>query len=144
MDNKIIEIHAGFPYGLNSREGLLRVLKSCRASTFLWDLKKDSAIFDDNAQEVYGLVPDSFDYYLNNIVHPDDREKLSKSLHQIISSKKFGITSYRIIRPDNNQTVVLCVIGYPSYDEDEIPLYMEGISIVTEKLFSVEEEKTGY
>jgi PAS domain S-box-containing protein len=88
-----------------------------------WDIANNKTSWSDPLYRVYGirredLVP-SYEGYLS-LVHPDDREKISGEIENILRGGKNSWYEHRIIRPDKtvrhhhvNVTVVLGDAGQP-------------------------------
>ncbi|MDA6070038.1 CHASE3 domain-containing protein [Flavobacterium sp. AC] len=72
-------------------------------STWQWDLDSDKIDYSDNQYRLLGYEPNAFvpvkETFLE-FVHPDDKEKVAKSMENIVEKKQLPFVYYKITRPD--------------------------------------------
>lgn len=94
---------------------LKMALDAARMLAIEWDLTTDTITLSDNATDILGQLPPSI---FNNsdeafkLVHPDDVERLRTVIIDAIAAKKEFQVQYRVVRPDNKQSVWIEEKGY--------------------------------
>lgn len=72
-------------------------------STWQWDLDSNKIDYSDNQYRLLGFEPNAFvpvkETFLE-FVHPDDKEKVAKSMENIVEKKQLPFVYYKITRPD--------------------------------------------
>lgn len=84
-----------------------------------WTLSTNSVIWSDELYRIYGLAPQScgitFETFLAR-VHPDDREKVTRSVSEAVKNQSAFRYRERIVRPDGSVRE-LDSLGEPRFDE---------------------------
>ncbi len=68
-----------------------------------WDLATNHVTYSTNALEIYGIALDDYDGQLETVFkvfHPDDQEKVQKSMEEMLAEKKPRKFKYRIVKSD--------------------------------------------
>jgi PAS domain S-box-containing protein len=101
------------------------------AQTVAWRLEPEgmTVTTSENAAEVYGLPTGSSPATLVRLLHPDDVEHYQSTLTQAVERRDSYITQYRIIRPDNGETVWIEERGNTVCDADGKVRFVAGVSI---------------
>ncbi|MFG4001670.1 CHASE3 domain-containing protein [Flavobacterium aquidurense] len=72
-------------------------------STWQWDLDSNKIDYSDNQYRLLGFEPNAFvpvkETFLE-FVHPDDKDKVAKSMENIVEKKQLPFVYYKITRPD--------------------------------------------
>ncbi len=93
-----------------------------------WDIVSGNLYMSDEASRIYGFGPQAFPATLDacfQAVHPDDRDRVSESVHQTISSGQPFDNEFRILRPDGTLRHVH-ERGEASFGDDSTPVRMIG------------------
>ena len=84
-----------------------------------WDLRAGSRVWSDQLSRIFGLrpgqVPSAFDGFYP-LVHPDDRERMSRLAQDALRTGKSCESQFRIVRPDG---VVRTIHNQARVDRDE-------------------------
>ena len=76
-----------------------------------WNLLTDNVWWNDSISDVFGLVKSELEMgseSWTNRIHPDDRERVLHSIHDVIDSdKKLWSDAYRFIKSDGHSAVVI-------------------------------------
>jgi PAS domain S-box-containing protein len=91
-------------------------LQAARMVAWTWDPRKDQIATTDSFAEVYGLSPIQYAEQGFALLHPDDRERHSRIVTQAAAAQTPYHSEFRIIRPDNGQTVWLDERAVPIFD----------------------------
>lgn len=74
-----------------------------------WDIVKNELYWSDEIYRIFGLSPHEFgatyEVFLN-LVHPDDRELVKKSVNEALSGKKSYSIDHRILLPNGSERIV--------------------------------------
>ena len=102
------------------------------AGVSLWDITVDTGHIwtTEKAKEYFRFVPNdeiTIESFLN-IVHPDDREGLRRTVEETMQSGKDNSAEYRIVRPDGSIRWVLSR-GRPFPASSQAPARLMGLSI---------------
>ncbi|MCG9790961.1 PAS domain-containing protein [Flavobacterium algicola] len=71
--------------------------------TWEWDLIENKISYSDNFYRILGTEPQSFeanDENFDQYVHPEDKDKVSSIVDNILTNKELPYSYFRIIRPD--------------------------------------------
>ncbi|MDB5195693.1 MAG: hypothetical protein JWP88_63 [Flaviaesturariibacter sp.] len=118
------------------QERLENTRKIARIGYWEYDFIKKKGRATDGLYEIYGLHRSShpevtFDLFLS-IVHPDDRERLSTHISNLLE-KKLVEEEHRIIHPDG-RIIYVHHSGNTTYDENGNALYVSGaVQDITER-----------
>ncbi|WP_375767361.1 PAS domain-containing protein [Archangium gephyra] len=86
-----------------SEAHLRRTLKAAEAGAWEWDLRDRCVVWTPNIEPMYGMAPGTFlgtpDAALA-LVHPEDRERVSRTLAQSVRDQSEHRLEYRILRMD--------------------------------------------
>ena len=64
-----------------TNESLSLAQRAANAGVWDWDLASDKVYVSPEYRDVYGMTPDTplnYDFWLNNIVHPEDRKRVDE------------------------------------------------------------------
>ncbi|WP_235526243.1 PAS domain S-box protein [Nostoc piscinale] len=121
-----------------SEQRLKLALWAGNTGTWDWDLQTNEVIWSDHLFSLFGLTPDTFDVsyenFLNQIVHPEDRERLHQSVLRAIDQQVPHDIEFRFLYPDGTVGWSLCK-GQVLYSKTTgEPLQMIGVNMdITEK-----------
>ncbi|MCZ6780030.1 MAG: PAS domain S-box protein, partial [Nitrospirae bacterium] len=93
-----------------------------------WDIVSGNLYMSDEASRIYGFEPQAFPATLDacfQAVHPDDRDRVSESVDQTISSGQPFDNEFRILRPDGTLRHVH-ERGEASFGDNGAPVRMIG------------------
>jgi PAS domain S-box-containing protein len=84
--------------------------------------------------EIFCYTQNEFDAGINamDLIHPDDREKLSKRIEQVFKGITVGPIEYRMLRKDGSKVVVF-VNSNPIYEDDQISGIRASMTDITEQ-----------
>ena len=89
---------------LSEKEERLRLaLEGSQTATWDWNLQTGQISWDAYNYRLYGLRPGGFDGTFKqfiSLVHPQDRESVSKTFLQAVETKKEFLVEYRVVLPD--------------------------------------------
>src|SRR6201998_3952188 len=74
-----------------------------------WDLETNVIVWSDETYRIFGLSPQErpMDLATNRgMVHPDDRESLYGRVDADLSSGRYPIAEFRVVRPDGEVRMV--------------------------------------
>jgi PAS domain S-box-containing protein len=121
-----------------SEQRLKLALWAGNTGTWDWDLQTNEVIWSDHLFSLFGLTPDTFDVsyenFLNQIVHPEDRERLHQSVLRAIDQQVPHNLEFRFFYPDRTVGWSLCK-GQVLYNKTTgEPLQMIGVNMdITER-----------
>ncbi|MCD6062750.1 MAG: domain S-box protein [Flavipsychrobacter sp.] len=94
------------------------------------DVKTNELLWSEGLYRLYGLepsnVPPSSEYFLQHIVHPDDRDIAAKYIDSLWKANTEAV-EYRILRPDGEERWV-CVKAQMEFGKDGSLAFIRGIS----------------
>ncbi|HYC41989.1 MAG TPA: EAL domain-containing protein [Noviherbaspirillum sp.] len=111
------------------REGMI----VARMLVWDWDIKADRVMFSENAAEIIGP---SFDDHASVLeaVHPDDIQAVREAPFRASRERPRYRLEYRLIRPDNGNTVWLESRGHVVFNADGAPIFVKGVALdITER-----------
>ncbi len=128
-----------------SQERFQLVTQATNDAVWDWNLFSDEIWWNDGIHKLFGYTPEEMDGNISTwhgSLHPDDRERVVRDLHQHIDAGKANWSAeYRFRRKDGTYAFVIDR-GYVVYDQDEMPVRMIGsVMDVTERK-SLEEQLT--
>jgi PAS domain S-box-containing protein len=98
---------------------LARAQQITHIGSWEWTLRTNTVVWSDELYRIYGLAPKAcsitFESFLAR-VHPDDREKVSRSVSEAVKNKSPFRYRERILRPDGSVRE-LDSMGEPRFDE---------------------------
>ena len=98
--------------------------------SFIWDLRNDSLFWSPNMYEIHGLDKDTFTGNLtdisNQLIHPDDRERIRIEIGKMIESGRVWSMEFRIVRPDGEERIMRSS-GEFEFDESGAPIRCLGV-----------------
>jgi two-component system, cell cycle sensor histidine kinase and response regulator CckA len=124
-----------------NQEQLWLAHQAARMGTWRWDIGANTLRWDDGLRELYGLGPgDSVDGYDDFIgrVHPDDRERVGRSVQQALGGSGTLDYEFRILLPDG-RIRWLADLGRVATDPAGKPLYVAGVCLDVTERKTVEE-----
>ena len=126
----------------NSQVRLINAQRIAHLGNWDWDIVKNKAYCSDGVDRIFGFKFEEFgrtyEAYLN-IVHPDDRKFIEKSMEEAFSGAKPFSVDHRIISPDGTVRIVH-VETEAAFDEAGKPVRMSGtIQDITERRRAEEE-----
>jgi PAS domain S-box-containing protein len=112
-----------------SEQSLNMALQIAHMGCWEWDIQDNSEIWSDELLRIFGYNPGevepSHDLFLKSI-HPDDRERVLKTLENALASIEQFKVEFRIILPDKAERI-LKYQGEVFRDKDSNPLKVVGI-----------------
>jgi PAS domain S-box-containing protein len=109
-----------------------------------WIPNTNYVYWDETAESLYGYEAGGFSRTteeLNERIHPEDREKLWKTIKESLTTKKPYIIDHRIIRKDGVQRWVQ-ESGMALYDKNEQPYHMMGtVMDITDRVVAEADQK---
>jgi len=124
-----------------SEEQLKLALASGRMGTWTISLANNKFALSDEAYMIFGLGKecDTTDSAINELIHPDDRERVSQALSRAIRSGESYSDKYRILRPDG-EVRWLNSRGQAVYDSENKPFLLAGIVMDISETKAVEQK----
>ncbi|MFG0329726.1 MAG: PAS domain S-box protein [Phycisphaerales bacterium] len=119
-----------------SEERLTMAMKAGRMGAWEWDIRTNEIRWSSTLEEIHGLEPGSFggtfaDFQAD--MHPDDRDRVLKTIRRSVDERTDYHIEYRMIRPDG-RLGWLEARGRLLLDKDGEPLRMAGVCAdVTER-----------
>jgi PAS domain S-box-containing protein len=92
-----------------SRAWLEEAQRVAHLGYWIWDLETNKVIWSDETSRIFGLVPQvgSFDVAkVFEMIHPDDRDAVSRATEGAIRSRTRADCEHRLFRPDGEMRVV--------------------------------------
>jgi PAS domain S-box-containing protein len=71
--------------------------------TWRWDMASGSTVWDERLESMFGLAPGGFDGSFEtyvSLLHPDDRERVLRSVAEAVESKSVYRVEHRVVWPD--------------------------------------------
>ena len=113
----------------SERDILKQTQALTRTGSWAWQVSTGQLWWSDETYRICGLDPQEFpatyDAFLE-FVHPDDREKVDRSVRDAVTERKPYAVEHRMIRPSGELRHVK-ETGQVTYDLDGTPLRMLGI-----------------
>ncbi|MBC7533780.1 MAG: PAS domain S-box protein [Oligoflexus sp.] len=127
-----------------SQEKLALALCVSKVGFFNWDIFGDKVEFSKQVAEDFGLDGEPINLQgLLDIIHPDDRVKLSDMIQEFLKGDETGPKECRVLRPDG-EIVWVDLKGHMTFDSDGRPLRFFGTSInITERKRIEDELRSG-
>ncbi len=114
-----------------SESELKKAQHFAHVGNWTWDIKTDHLNCSDEMLNIFGINKDDFsgdmNYMINNVIYPEDREKVIDSMRSIICGEKPYSLEYRIILPDKTVRYILVETGEVLMDESGKPYQLSGI-----------------
>ncbi len=92
-----------------SEASLAEAQRLAHIGNWNWDIVNDEVTWSDEIYRIFGLGPleaeASYENFLN-IVHPDDRETIAKSITNALNEKELFNVEHRILLPDKTERFV--------------------------------------
>jgi PAS domain S-box-containing protein len=124
-----------------NQEQLWLAHQAARLGTWRWDVGTNVLRWDDGLRELYGLGPDDsvsgYDDFMGR-VHPDDRERVGRSVQQALTGSGTLDYEFRVLLPDG-RVRWLADLGRVTTDPAGKPLYMAGVCLDVTERKTVEE-----
>ncbi|MCP2598585.1 GAF domain-containing protein, partial [Candidatus Aminicenantes bacterium AC-335-L06] len=111
-----------------SEAQLSQAQRIARIGSWEWDIINEKVYGSDETYRILGLKPQDFSSIPKaflNLVHPEDRELVRKTIVEAMRKKKSFNIEYRIIRPDRKIRNIHCQ-GKIFYDDTGSPIRMFG------------------
>jgi PAS domain S-box-containing protein len=111
---------------MNERLKLAQV--ASKSGTWDWDITKNTLYWSEEFLKIFGMPADvtpGFESWKNTL-HPDDIQKVSKSIQDAIDQKKDLLNDYSIITP-SGETKWIRATGKTTYDKNNKPVRMIGL-----------------
>ncbi len=93
----------------HAQEQLAEAQRLAHLGSFEWELETNRVTWSDELFRIHGLAPTkgnvSFEHYLAR-VHPDDRERVRRTIADAIQERRSFAFDRRVIRPDRKVRVV--------------------------------------
>jgi PAS domain S-box-containing protein len=107
------------------------------SNTGIWeiDISTGKIYLDDFCYDFFGFTQDTFNGNFENIlelVHPDDRDKMSAELERAISNEVNFNVEYRLLRTQKNMSYVLAK-GHVIYDKEGRRRFVATFTDITER-----------
>lgn len=125
-----------------SQTSLANAQRIAHIGNWEWDVVKNSVTWSDEVYRIFGIEPQAFvatyEAFID-LVHPDDREFVKKSIHDALYERKPFCIDHRIIVSDGSLRFAHCE-GEVIFDSTGRPVQMNGIiQDITERK-QIEEE----
>ncbi|MBD3182541.1 PAS domain S-box protein, partial [Candidatus Poribacteria bacterium] len=109
--------------------------------SYVWDMRDDSLEWSKNMYAIAGLDPDNFAGNLSEVIqnnlHPDDRDRVTKEIQDMIKNKKTASMEFRLIRPDGDERYLRSGAEF-IFDENGNPIKTVGVHFDLTKLREME------
>lgn len=120
-----------------SRENMARAQSLAAIGSFDRDLVTGASQWTEQMFRILGLdpaVPRPTENELDNVVHPEDRERFHKACQDELAGKPLGPFEYRIVRVDNREERIVRRDSQVTFDADSRPLRVFGtLQDITER-----------
>jgi PAS domain S-box-containing protein len=113
-----------------SEERLRIAVEAAEMATWIWDLKKDEIIWNEQHFLLLGMKPSKKRQHSETFlkhVHPDDQEWLSEKLSEAIKNNTTFEAEFRIIRQDTEEVRWMEGYGHVVEYADGNPIRMSGV-----------------
>lgn len=122
-------------------ERLGLAVEAARLGTWQWDIKTNRVLWSMELERIHGLEPGTFagtfDAYQSDI-HPEDRERVLRSIAETVEHRQPHLIEYRIVLPDGS-TRWLEARGRMFFDAQGDPERLVGVCMdITERKHSEE------
>ncbi|MCK9152339.1 PAS domain S-box protein [Methanobacterium alcaliphilum] len=129
---------------LSSEERLKVALQSANAAIFDWNIATGKVYFSPEYYKMFGYAVNEFFPNYNswvNLIHPEDREKISQKLNKQIKEKvkNFEI-EYRVICKDKTIKWILGVAKGVEFDENNVATRIIGMNLDISERKKMEDE----
>lgn len=142
ISTDITEINQVYETLRENEDRLSLALKSAKAGTWSWDIPTDVMIWDEDLQQLVGLLPTSapksYIAFLN-LVHPQDRETIDSEVKQSLENASELDTEFRI-RLSDGTIQYLGTRGRVYCDANNNPIRMTGACWDITRRMQAEEE----
>ncbi|MEW6713405.1 MAG: PAS domain-containing protein, partial [Candidatus Riflebacteria bacterium] len=112
-------------------ESLKQAQKFAQIGSWEWDARKKRFSFSEEMYHIWGvpldLPVDNIESVLEELVHPEDFEKLMEILDQVEKQQKFLPCEFRIIRPDKEMRTLWAESGETLTNEHSEVIKLSGI-----------------
>jgi PAS domain S-box-containing protein len=118
-----------------SEERLKLALTASEIGFYDWDIQRNVMLFDPRMSKDWGLVasPRTLEEALA-LIHPDDQAKVLAKVDQSVRTGQPYMVDYRVVRPEDGQTVCLEVRGEVHADQHGNPSRFLGTCLnITER-----------
>lgn len=119
-----------------TNESLSLAQRAASAGVWDWDVASDVVYVSPEYRELYGLAPDvrlTYDLWLNQLVHPDDRKRVDDYGREFFNSESDYRIEFRILHPARGERWVMGV-GTLSRNPTGQPMRFTGINLdITER-----------
>lgn len=118
--------------------------KIAKVGNWRWSLERDELVScSEEYAHLYGVsmaeIRDYMKGQFENIIHPDDRERVEQEFNRVNIEKSSYQIEYRILHPDGDVRYVV-EIGHPSYDKTDNAIGQIGtVQDITERKLLEEE-----
>jgi PAS domain S-box-containing protein len=112
-----------------SRENMARAQSLAAIGSFDRDLVTGTSQWTDQMFRIIGLdpaAPRPSESALDEVVHPDDRERFHKAREDELAGKPLGPFEYRVIRVDNREERIVRRESQVTFDADRRPVRVFG------------------
>ena len=113
-----------------SRAILARAQSIAHVGNWAWDLKTDQLQWSDEVYKIFGQQPTDFQPTLDWMIshaHPDDKERVRRTMEEARHEKKLFNIDYRIVLQDGSIRYVNNVADKFRMDQASNPLWLYGI-----------------
>jgi len=118
------------------QNALARAQRIAHLGSWDWELARDEIIASEEAQRILGFGRDSDPKLLVDflaVVHPADRDRVTKTLRAAIDGKRSGKFDHRVVLPDGEVRVLQEQVEL-SFDEDGSPVMLSAAMLdITER-----------
>ncbi len=113
-----------------SEKALKKAQQLAKVGSWTWFIQEDRIEWSDEMFHIYGVEKGNFtgktDEFIQTI-HPDEREKVEKSMRAVSVDQRLDFLEYRVIRPDGGERVVWDETGEVLLDNKGNPYQISGI-----------------
>ena len=113
-----------------NEERLALAINAAQLGMWDWDLKADTTTWSDHMRRIYGREGVSKDASLDSfieMIHPDDRERVRRTIVESIDRPMVYDIEYRVVRPDGTERWVLAT-GQTFFDANGRPARRVGLN----------------
>ncbi len=107
-----------------------------RVGSWAWDMRCNEASCSDELYRIFGVAAEDFDGSYESflgVVHPDDRDRVTRAVQKALDERQHYSAEYRVVRPDGTECMVQAR-GKATYDEAGQPVQLTGtVQDITER-----------
>jgi PAS domain S-box-containing protein len=148
---KAIHIMIDITPRVQSQQSLLRMKRLLndaqelgKVGAWEFDLAREFSYWTDNMHRLLGYEPgeivDKYQFFFENVVHPDDRARISDLFQRLVQDKKPLSAQYRALHKDGRQLIFHGIMA-PELDKNGQPSRIYGTSVDISEQKRMDEER---